>query len=390
MADWIMGMRGTDLEVKPVDRWRKQPKSLPWLVAALTTATGKSDGAQELVEAGLKVPPQSPAFETARYHSVRLISEQGHRAQARKLIDEFFKAKPERLTPSTANLMLAVRTTDAASLEDFARFSERQVVATNDYYMDPGDKLCSEGGQCPAAMPDRESSKVINHLPMASLIQLANMQAAPANVRDKAGRVAFIRALMLNDDASLVRSAEALSKSQKLGKDVQQILAAKTLYQRRVEAVLTVLRWPFRTYTIEPQYLGIDEGLTAGDESGGWWCDEAREQTAAANSSVRRATEGYPAFLSESERSVAEKQMAQLLKTQAAPDLFGEVLLGWARHSPDDPRVPEGLRSVVRAVHFGCGGPKAAEYAKSAFELLHRKYPTSEAAQKTKYWFPPR
>ena len=70
-----------------------------------------------------------------------------------------------------------------------------------------------------------------------------------------------------------------------------------------------------------------------------------------------------------------------------APDYLEPTVLAWAKAHPDDPRVPEALHLAVTAGHLSCSTGRTAEYSKQAFTMLHKSYPNSEWAKKTKYWY---
>jgi hypothetical protein len=70
---------------------------------------------------------------------------------------------------------------------------------------------------------------------------------------------------------------------------------------------------------------------------------------------------------------------------QAAPEYLAAQIVAWAGNHPADPRAAEALHLAVRAVRYDCGGKPGA--SKEAFQLLHRQYPNSEWARKTKYWY---
>jgi hypothetical protein len=91
-------------------------------------------------------------------------------------------------------------------------------------------------------------------------------------------------------------------------------------------------------------------------------------------------------FLSAEEKSIAENESRKLDSIPAAPDWIGQTAFSWARSHPDDPRSPEALHLAVRATHYACD-TGASGISKRAFELLHRRYPQSEWARKTKYWY---
>ena len=99
-----------------------------------------------------------------------------------------------------------------------------------------------------------------------------------------------------------------------------------------------------------------------------------------------RPDEG-PAFLTESERADLKRQIEQLTTIETGPNYLSAQAIQWAKQAPDDPRVPEALHHAVRTTRFGCVDEATSDFSKAAFQLLHRRYPNSEWARKTKYWF---
>lgn len=84
------------------------------------------------------------------------------------------------------------------------------------------------------------------------------------------------------------------------------------------------------------------------------------------------------------------------LKHAAA--LMVAALLDYVRAHPEDPLAPEALALTVRATHLGASDWNDATSAKeeaaastalskAAFELLHSRYPQTEWAKKTKYYY---
>jgi hypothetical protein len=70
-----------------------------------------------------------------------------------------------------------------------------------------------------------------------------------------------------------------------------------------------------------------------------------------------------------------------------APDWLAAQTLAFAQAHSQDPRVPEALHLVVRATRYGCTGNLTGDFSHRAFDLLHRRYPASDWAAKTPYWF---
>ena len=84
---------------------------------------------------------------------------------------------------------------------------------------------------------------------------------------------------------------------------------------------------------------------------------------------------------------MAEKERARLIDLGSAPDYLCRQVIEWARVQPNDPRLPEALHLAVRSTRYGCTDKETGKFSKAAFDLLHKRFPNSEWAQKTKYWY---
>jgi hypothetical protein len=70
-----------------------------------------------------------------------------------------------------------------------------------------------------------------------------------------------------------------------------------------------------------------------------------------------------------------------------APDYLGREVLFWASSHPTDPRPPEALHPVVRAMRLGGTSDDSAGVSRDTFTVLHERFPASGWAKKTPYWF---
>ena len=61
--------------------------------------------------------------------------------------------------------------------------------------------------------------------------------------------------------------------------------------------------------------------------------------------------------------------------------------MDWAAAHPGDQRLAEALHRVVRATRLGCTTDASGNVSRDAFTLLHKRFPKSEWAKKTPYWF---
>ena len=95
----------------------------------------------------------------------------------------------------------------------------------------------------------------------------------------------------------------------------------------------------------------------------------------------------FPDFLTETEIDAATKEWQKLSTLDAAPNYLCAQVVRWAKLKPEDPRVPEALHLAVRSTRYGHTNSNTGKFSKEAFDLLHRKYPKSPWAAKTKYWY---
>jgi hypothetical protein len=95
----------------------------------------------------------------------------------------------------------------------------------------------------------------------------------------------------------------------------------------------------------------------------------------------------YPDFLSDAQKSAAGAELKRLSAVGPAPNYLVAQAIRWANINADDPRAPEALHLAVRATRYGCKDEKTGSFSKQAYDALHKKYPESAWAQKTKYWY---
>jgi hypothetical protein len=84
--------------------------------------------------------------------------------------------------------------------------------------------------------------------------------------------------------------------------------------------------------------------------------------------------------------AASEREQAALAGIDCAPKLLAERAVAWT--GPSLGGQDEALALAVRATRYGCqrqGGHGV--YSKAAFTLLHRRFPASGAAKRTRYWF---
>lgn len=418
MTDWILTYQasGEEADTHARAKW-KETRSDVWLIAALSKAGGKTPELEELLDSANKIPLDSKAYLTATYHRCRLLAEIGKVDEARQ-IAKSITASPDPMPASARNLFLALRMKLARDLDEFLEFASRQasLVATDDDRRDLMEPLewctygdadrqatCLRQKSLPALFDADASIMLTEGMPTNLLSEAAKSQRLPDELRRQVAQAAWVRAVLLDDEQNARTLTPVLaSLSPELSPMLKSYDEEQTSESRRFAAAYLILHRP----ELHPYVsVGIGRETRPGKIDSfrdNWWCPF--KQKPADNYEYNYYTmfsgltgplvELYggkkhysPAFLSEREKKVAGREWEDLGKIDGAPAWLGNQTFLYAKAHPDDPRVPEALHLVVRATRYACSYSDTASISKSAFTLLHRKYPKSEWTKKTPYWY---
>jgi len=391
LAQWIAAMQKDPSNAYA--RW-KQQSSLPWLIAALSSATVDDARAQELLAAAAKVNSASPGYTSVNYERALLLLRLNKPGEARDLLSkELPPLRKDSDRPSAANAYTALRMLTAQSLDAMLQDAPRTLADPNvdQAITNTSTETCYGSSGSPICTPKSARQQIADdfaiffneRFPMSLWVEAAKNHAlAPESLRSELAMAAWTRASMLHDDAS----ARALLPL--LPKALQTQAGDGTGFS----AVFAMLHGP-----------GLAPWITPGPQAsanydrlyghGAWWCAESEpggeEYPYATGQIVWPLPD--PLFLKPEEKAQGAIEAASLKKQPAASIQLSQQALAFAREHPDDPRVPEALAMSVRAMHYGCdsNNDDAVRKAtgKSVFDLLHHKYPQSEWTKKTPYYY---
>jgi hypothetical protein len=375
-----------------IQRWKTQPDSQPWLVAALIAADAHSSDATALMTAALNVVPTAPAFSTAQYQAARLRFQRGESARVREQIDELLDTRAAHLDSGTLAAFIILRSRTAGSLTDFSKYAA--VRPTGFTTAEPGAfEPCSgnsdENEGCASEQITPAAAGMINHMPLTVLIKLASLQSASPTVRRGAALIAFERAVLLNEFARAEAAARLLSaQDQQNSKDLRDFFAAQDDEGRRFAAAVVMLHWPGAAPSLDVSFMRDAGRRELSNFRNNWW--------GAAITTTRQYTDPLeflhsddapPQFLNDAQRVAARREWAQLSKIESASIWLPRVVINWAKTHRNDGRVPEALHLAVNATHYGGDTRGATPYSKEAFQLLHSRYPGSPWTEKTRYYY---
>ena len=367
-----------------IAKW-KQTSSLPWLVAALSEIPASDPNAPALIAAAESVKPDSPAYVTITYHAARLLMGQGRTDEARRKLDALLSSR-DQMPVSTVNELLALRMEVARNLNELLTYAPRTPLGFTD---DADSEELPSNLDEPNAQPLKAlaSEPLFDHdgagaftrwLPLSVLMQAAHSKTLPSPLRDQVALAAFIRAILLGNDAAARELAPLVMESvPKLKPSIEAWLEAKGPDAQRFAAAYMMLQNPGLRYEVDPgpgRSTALDEIDSLRDN---WWPSGVGQNLKA---------QTYPGFLSASERKTTDEEW-QKLSAINAPNFLCTEAMEQANSHPTDERAPEALYRCLRAVHLGCSNDKGTELARSAFQLLHHRYPDSPWAEKGKVWY---
>ncbi|HKW98245.1 MAG TPA: hypothetical protein VJN43_10965 [Bryobacteraceae bacterium] len=402
LTNWIFNFQGggKDAADHAVDQWRST-HARQWLVAALAKADGKHAAASELVSAGGAVAPDSPGYATVEFHVIRILMEGERNDEARTRLDVLLKQRT--LPASAVNLFRAERMKLARSWDEFLQYASRTATGVND---GRGEINVAAAGLPQDLSPktpgfDTDSIRIINEqIPLNLLLDAARQPALPRPLRRRVALAAWTRAILLDDHKAAMELAPILGDlAPELEQPLRSYVEARGAEARGFAAVWLMLKSP----GLQPYVrAGFSRMSPVGKRDlfhDNWWCSLAPdpsntfrnyylENIVLSEPQQPLYKDGAPQahFLSKAEQEQGREEWSRLTKAPAAPEYLAAQTLEWAKAHPDDARVPEALHMVVSAGHYGCGKEKSP-FSEQAFRLLHQKYPDSEWAKKTKYWY---
>lgn len=380
-------------------RW-KATHSGAWLIAALSLTDGKGPQAAELIAEALKVKNSSPAFAAARYHAIRFLLDAGKTTEARTLLDQTLKTERAHFDESSLNLLLSQRMLLANTLPEFLRDATRVPAALS--WNDDGRETAadedgtSEDMKALRGKPlfDVDGAHAINQqLPLSVLKQAAQSNVLPPGPRRDLTQAAWLRAALLGDTQTADELTPLLSQlAPALAELVSNYLSSTQPDEKKFAAIYAWLKAPGMEPVVDAG-IGRQTPLQEQDSyRDNWWCSSYfPPATAEENREVPQftavTTGAPPRFLSPPEAQKAETEWKALSALGTAPNYISKQVIQWANTHPNDPRVPEALHLAVKTTRYGCTDKDTVRWSKAAFDLLHRKYPSSPWTKKTPYWF---
>ena len=381
LTDWILTYQAVDGGPHAIEKWR-ETNQLHWLAASISKAGGRSSEAAELISAGDKVPPSSPAFATVRFHQVRLLIEGGKTAEAKRKFDEL--GALGSFPVSTQNSFLAQRAVFAASLDDYLKYAQRKPAIFSwsegdreepaDIGEDSGLKAWKD-----RTMFDADAAAFFNEKVPLSVMKLAAVnEDLPPHLRKILISAVWMRAFVLKNAAVEKEFAPLMARSSSMPL-FEKYSAAVNPVEREAASLIAILRNPVVQPYIESGYGREDSSPTEIDSiRGNWWCvEDHADKTGIA----------FPGFLTDAQIAQAKREKDQIAAGGESATYLTRRALDFAARNPRNAQTPEILHLAVRSTRYGCTDANTGKFSKQAFDLLHSQYRTTPWAKNTPYWF---
>jgi hypothetical protein len=395
LNDWVIVMQGEGPAAgeRAVAQWTRT-RGVPWLIAALWKVPADHQQSPALLNAAAGIDRSSPAFATIAFLRVRLLAARGARDEARALLATLPDTPQPGFETETINLVAAERVKLATSLDELARYAVRATVSEYDGVTStPPDKSF--------AVFDADAGVLFSQkLPLSALVTAVRTTALPPRLRLRVASVAFVRAVLLQrHDAAREAAAIIRPMAPALRADLDRYMAATTAADRHVAAIRLLLRTP----GLRGSVVGEEDAQMprTGEPSRQFehafrrnlWCSfaaDGRERQIPVShvlSLVYPEGVTYPAFLSPADVAAVERELAALAAVGPAPTYLANEAVKWAKARPKDPDAAEALAHAVEAGRWGCIDATTRPASRNAFQTLHRLFPASEWARRTKYWY---
>ncbi len=408
LTAWILAFQSHDSESAKtaVSEWHSK-RTTPWLIAALSMAHAGDPAANELVAAAQSVRHDSPGYATVAFHAIRIMEESKQMQAARTALEKLVASEAAHMPGSSLNLFRAEWMKAADGWEEFLKYSVRTPVGTAiafTQYDVQGQPESEDSGTLEnkaRAGFDVDATRILNEqTPVELWLDAARRGTLPEPMRREVASAGWVRAVLLGDEKTARALAPILQNLRPELKPVlQAYLDAGEAHARRFAAVFLMLRNPGMRPFVQVGF-GRETPVDKIDEfRDNWWCSFAPGTDNSLPGYYRDASimgeplrelyqDGAPKaqFLPPDVQARGAREWSQLATLAAAPDYLAAQTIDWAKSKADDPRAPEALHLAVRATRYGCSEPRTP-YSRQAFELLHKRYPNSEWARKTKYWY---
>jgi hypothetical protein len=389
---WIAAWRGGATGASAYTTWQTS-HALPWLVMAMVKADPSDAFASSLLDEAAKIAPGVPAYDTVFFHRVRLLTALKRTDEARALLDAALPALQRRQPNSNLNALLGERMAVARNFSEFLTYAPRFILRTGSQGSEDLQGQCNvrahaenveaacQDLQQPLEFNDDAVTVLNQQTPISQLIAAATSPSLPTNLREDLANATWTRTVLLEDAGSAAKLAPLLPKT------IRDTAGSSIGFP----ADLAILRNSGIRPYLESGIPRVASFSYFDQLRDNWWCKPWGERQNYDETKPKPVP--IPGFIPADALASANSEYQQLQQLPDSVAVVGQRVIDYANDHPDESTIPEALALVVRAGHYACqpySGSDKSEYtpvSKAAFELLHRRYPKSPWALKTRYYY---
>lgn len=386
-----------------MSQWKESAKAgkhgnaAAWMVASLMLAT---ELAPELEKAALAADQGAPEYLTVRYHLARLYrlaagktrstdgAEPEPRKKARVIVEDALKSGAVHALNSTSvvNLLKQERFAAATSVADATTYLLRRKAEP--WITQASSSRTSKAGEAPAVLQADGVRWLNGQLSLQDLLGVAQDQGLPVAMRAQLATAVWLRADLLSKWRIAEDAAQLVGQlSPPLNVSAASYLQTQVPEQKHHLMLLTAMRFRLSAYatTYSPPLNSKDYTQSSpSDTTASMWCSLPENSSTIYEAEAEHVPE--PLTLT-SDPTAREEERNALSRLKSATGHVGDHVLHWASTQPKDPDLPWLLHVVVQSTRGGCLDKDSSTLSKTAFRLLHKRFPGNEWTRATPYWY---
>jgi hypothetical protein len=412
---------------KALLEWSKK-RSLPWLVAVMLTSGLRGETKAQARLQAEALPPQSPAYLTARFYLIDALIAAGHLKEARaKLAELALTDNHKKATPTTTNLFSAQRLVCATSVAQYLDAATLKLAAASSNHLLVPDKWSKMTGLAAYQPPDMDAldvevaGDIDSDLPYSSFLAWCKNSKAAPNLHGRIVCATWIRAILLQKDCDIKALTKEMARcypglAARLG-DFEQARGVERDYRFAqicldnfgfspyVGAGLPRMGNSFDTFNYyQHNYWQTLPAVAPAKKSSDEVDDRYDSVADRANADLAPLLQGYyeghrlAALIAPQQRAEAIKERRMMSKLIPARVLSGAVV-AFAKTQPtpisEDDIAREDkehslshyLYKAVKLPYWSGQSEQATKYSKQAYLVLHNRFAKSKWAKKLSFWY---
>lgn len=356
----LPGSKTSALEVARKN-WQADKAKAIWLLPIFANANVGNITADER-KAVQNTAEISPLYQPLHYELAKMLIAEKRLSDADEIVTRILVKQKTAMIKSTRNRWLGLKVSTAKTQAEFFAALPREHA---DVAMPP--PIPNEGLKTASLLDLDYDDRLYHDFSNADLLALLIAPNFPSSDKNRALKEKiFTRALAMDDYETANKLGDDLAVERATTRHLYERLKTDaTVDAKRITAALILVNTPeLNTAVFDNKYSENYRG-----------CDTSIEGAPKTCGSLP------PNFMSAANTAAAQKEQLILRKWRNGEDFLTSTLLTWAKQKPSDAEAPKALHFLIITKRV-VGKP-----SREAFQILHKNYPGSEWAKKTKYYY---